>query len=62
MNLRRIRELFPDLGMHMKSITLLLFLARKLGPMTSMLYPVAAAIPLLRTHYLGLLVKLNPIC
>jgi ubiquinone/menaquinone biosynthesis C-methylase UbiE len=62
MNLMRIQELFPGFGMHMKSITLLPFLARKLGPMTSRLYPVVAAIPFLRTHYLGLLVKLDPTC
>ena len=62
MNLGRIRELFPDFEMYIRSITLLPFLARKLGPMTSMLYPVVAAIPPLRTHYLGLLVKVNPIC
>ena len=55
--LARIHHLFPELEMHLRTITLLPPLARRLGRLTPMLYPLLAAIPPLRTHYLGLLVK-----
>lgn len=54
---RRIRALFPDLEPHLQSITLLPPLARRLGPLTGFLYPCLAALPPLRTHWLGLLIK-----
>jgi ubiquinone/menaquinone biosynthesis C-methylase UbiE len=54
---RRIHDLFPGFTMHLRSITLLPLLARRLGRFTKLLYPVFSAIPPLRTHYLGLLVK-----
>lgn len=52
-----IRALFPGFAIALKTITLLPPLARRLGPATGMLYPLLASIPLVRTHYLGLLVK-----
>jgi len=53
----RIQDLFPGFTMHLRSITLLPLFARRLGRCTEFMYPLLAAIPLLRTHYLGLLVK-----
>ncbi len=55
---RHIETLFPGLHMRLHTITLLPPLARRLGRLTPVLYPVLAAIPPLRTHYLGVLVKL----
>lgn len=49
--------LFPDFQFGLHTITLFPPLARRLGPLTSVLYPALAAIPCLRTHYLGLLQK-----
>ena len=57
MTKRHIETLFPDFHMRLRTITVLPLLARRLGRLTSVLYPVLAAIPPLRTHYLGLLVK-----
>jgi SAM-dependent methyltransferase len=50
-----IRQLFPGFEPVLRSVTLLPPLARRLGPLTDVLYPALAAIPLLRTHYVGLL-------
>lgn len=52
-----IRQFFPGFEMHLRTITLLPPLARRLGRLTRVLYPLLAVIPPLRTHYLGLLVK-----
>lgn len=52
-----IRKLFPDFGFYLRTITLLPPLARHLGRLTFILYPLLATVPFLRTHYLGLLVK-----
>lgn len=52
-----IEELFPSFQINLVTVTLLPPLARRLGPFTSSLYPILAAIPLLRTHMIGLLVK-----
>lgn len=52
-----IRRLFPGYQVRLRPITLAPPLARRLGPLTPALYPVLAAIPALRTHYAGLLVK-----
>ncbi len=52
---RRIRRLFPAFELRLGSITLLPQLARRLGWGTAALYPILAAFPPLRTHYLGLL-------
>ncbi len=52
-----ITELFPGFVAHLQSITVFPPLARRLGRLTSVLYPVLASLPLFRTHYLGLLIK-----
>jgi ubiquinone/menaquinone biosynthesis C-methylase UbiE len=57
MTKNRIKTFFPDLALYLHSITLLPPLARRLGRLTPMMYPVLSAIPILRTHYLGLLIK-----
>jgi hypothetical protein len=57
LRLSAIRDLFPDFHFIMRKVTLFPPLARRLGPLTSVLYPALAAIPCLRTHYLGLLHK-----
>jgi ubiquinone/menaquinone biosynthesis C-methylase UbiE len=57
LRLSAIRDLFPDFHFLMRKTTLFPPLARRLGPLTSVLYPALAAIPCLRTHYLGLLQK-----
>ncbi len=56
-NKKMIRSLFPDYRHTMRSITLFPQLARRLGPLTRVLYPVLAAVPMLRTHLVGILVK-----
>ena len=53
----QIRNLFPGFKMQMQAVTLLPLVARRLGRLTQAVYPVLAAIPFLRTHYLGLFVK-----
>lgn len=50
---RRIRSLFPGWDTELVAAGLLPPIARRLGPMTSALYPVLAAIPPLRSHYVG---------
>jgi len=57
MTKRHIRSFFPGFEMHLRTITLLPPLARRLGRLTPVLYPLLAAIPPLRTHYLGLLIR-----
>lgn len=52
-----LRRLFPDFHQELTSATLLPPLARRLGAATPQLYPLLAALPCLRTHWLGLLVK-----
>jgi SAM-dependent methyltransferase len=53
-----IQLLFPGFGIHVHRITLAPPIARRLPePLLPVLYPLLAAIPLLRTHYLGLLAK-----
>jgi ubiquinone/menaquinone biosynthesis C-methylase UbiE len=52
-----INRLFPGINKTLKLITLLPPLARRLGSMTSILYPALSTIPLLRSHYLGIFVK-----
>ncbi len=52
-----INGLFPGINKTLKLITLLPPLARRLGSMTSILYPALSTIPLLRSHYLGIFVK-----
>lgn len=55
MSRTRIRRLFPGLRDELRSATLLPPLARRLGPLTNLLYGPLAALPFLRSHYLGLL-------
>ncbi len=57
MALSQIRQIFPDLNMRLRVITLLPPLARQLGWLTPVFYPLLSALLPLRTHYLGLLVK-----
>jgi ubiquinone/menaquinone biosynthesis C-methylase UbiE len=52
---RELGRCFPGWTHSVRTITLLPPLARRLGPLTPALYPTLAAVPLLRTHYLGLL-------
>jgi SAM-dependent methyltransferase len=52
-----IRALFPDYVLHLRSLTVLPPLARRLGRATPWAYPALARIRPLRTHYLGLLRK-----
>jgi ubiquinone/menaquinone biosynthesis C-methylase UbiE len=57
MTRRKIQALFPTFEPQLRTVTLLPPLARRLGPATSLLYPVLAGFPPLRTHYMGLLWK-----
>jgi SAM-dependent methyltransferase len=52
-----LAELFPEFQLGLHKITLFPPLARRLGPLTAVLYRPLAALPCLRTHYLGLLHK-----
>lgn len=53
-----IRSLFPGFGIHLRRITLAPPIARRLPEsLLPVFYPLLASIPLLRTHYLGLLIK-----
>jgi SAM-dependent methyltransferase len=54
---KKIACLFPGYQRHLRPVTLLPPLARRLGRLTSWLYPFLAMPPVLRTHYAGLLVK-----
>jgi len=52
---RQISELFPGFHAQLSTITLLPPLARRLGSSTDTLYPVLSSVPVLRSHYIGLL-------
>jgi len=52
-----IRALFPSLRGELKKVTLLPPLSRRLGPLTDSLYPALSAVPVLRTHLVGLMVN-----
>jgi SAM-dependent methyltransferase/ribosomal protein S18 acetylase RimI-like enzyme len=52
-----IRELFPGCEIELKRITLAPPVARAVAPFVPSLYHVLATIPLLRTHYLGMIHK-----
>jgi len=52
-----ISDLFPEFTLNLVTTTLLPPLARRLGRLTDSLYPMLSAIPFLRTHYIGLLMK-----
>ena len=53
----RVRELFPQLEGRLHTVTLVPPVARRLGPATGIGYPALSALPFLRSHVLGLLVK-----
>ena len=53
----RVRELFPTLTGRLTSLTLLPPLARRLGPVVRVGYPVLSSLPPLRSHLLGVLRK-----
>ncbi|SRR6266545_1607964 len=55
MTKRQIGELFPEFRTELESISLLPPIARRLGSSTHWTYPALASIPVLRSHYLGLL-------
>jgi ubiquinone/menaquinone biosynthesis C-methylase UbiE len=57
MTRRRIAELFGGFAIHLRTITVIPPLARRLGRLTDVVYPWLARIPFLRGFYLGLLVK-----
>lgn len=52
-----IKDLFPRFLLALQKTTLFPPLGRRLGRLTTLLYPALAAVPWLRTHYLGLLIK-----
>jgi len=54
---RRVRELFGDLEGQLETVTVIPPLARRLGPLTAAGYPLLAALPPMRSHLLGLLLK-----
>jgi ubiquinone/menaquinone biosynthesis C-methylase UbiE len=56
-SLGEIDALFPTYRAFLQRVTLAPPIARRLGVLTPVLYPVLASVPLLRTHYIGLLVK-----
>jgi hypothetical protein len=55
-----VRRLFPGLDGRLLGLTLLPPLARRLGPMTAVAYPILSRLPPLRSHLLGLLQKPLP--
>lgn len=61
-NVRGIRRgeferLFPGFAPSLRTLTLVPQVARRMGPLTQVLYPVLAAVPPLRTYYMALLRK-----
>ncbi len=54
---RAIGRLFPGFALLLRSVTVLPPLARRLGALTGVAYPLLAALPFVRTHYAGLLTK-----
>jgi SAM-dependent methyltransferase len=54
---REIHELFPDCEIHLRRITLAPPIARALAPFSTVLCQLLEKIPLLRTHYLGVIRK-----
>jgi ubiquinone/menaquinone biosynthesis C-methylase UbiE len=53
----QIQNLFPGFRMNLKTVSLLPPLARRLGRLTSLLYPSLSSTRFLRSHYLGILIK-----
>jgi SAM-dependent methyltransferase len=51
----RIRHLFPEFDLNLKSTTLVPPIAERLGRHTELLYPLIRKVPVLRSHYVGTL-------
>ncbi len=51
----RIRELFPRFDLQLRSLSLLPLVAYRLGRLTVRTYPLLQSVPILRSHYVGLL-------
>ena len=49
----RLRELFPGWELELHSFTLVPPIARRLGPLTRVAYPLLHAVPPLRSHLIG---------
>lgn len=57
MTYEKIQTLFFDFAFHLRTVTLLPPLARRLGRLTPLLYSALCTLPFLRTHHVGLLIK-----
>jgi SAM-dependent methyltransferase len=57
MRREELERLFPEFELSARTLTLVPQVARRLGPLTALLYPVLAAVPPLRTYYMALLRK-----
>lgn len=55
--LRTVRQLFPGFEIRSRTLTVVPQLARRLGPLTTIAYPLLAALPPLRTYHMALLRK-----
>ena len=58
MSRREVAQLFPGFEISLRTLTVVPQLVRRLGPLTEVVYPALAAVPPLRTYYMGLLRKL----
>jgi SAM-dependent methyltransferase len=56
MGRRRVANLFSSFDVHLQSVTVAPPVARRLGPATTVLYPLLSSVPAFRSHYLGVLV------
>jgi len=54
---KAIEALFPQFKITVESISLVPALARRLGRLTNLLYPLLSSLPFLRSHLIGLLEK-----
>ena len=54
---QNITELFPHATPHLRTVTLLPPLARRLGIGIELLYPLLSHIPIVRSHYIGVLLR-----
>lgn len=57
MRIYDIQHLFPGFAYRLRTTTLLPPLVRRFKKLTPFLYPIIGALPFLRTHYVGLLIK-----
>jgi len=55
MTRRRIADLFPEWTAELRAVTLLPPLARRLGPLTGVAYPLLHSVGVLRSHLVGIL-------